>query len=75
MIYTGERSCRSTETYWGCFGETGRKFLCAKTADKVSDFDLFRLFQLTEVVEHPTEIVRVIKSAVGSMVCATIADS
>lgn len=49
--------------------------MCAKTADKVSDFDLFRLFQLTEVVEHPTEIVRVIKSAVGSMVCATIADS
>lgn len=45
-------------------------------ANKISALDLFRQFQLAaEIVEqHPVEIVRVVKSAQGSLARVTVAE-
>lgn len=51
------------EILWGYFGKTNMQFSCANIADRISDLDPFSLFELTEMVEHPIELVRVIKSA------------
>lgn len=45
--FTGDTSHHYTGDPWGHLGETEMKFSCAKIADKISDLDLFRPYELT----------------------------
>lgn len=71
---TADRSPRYDLNHWGFLGKEGRQFSCARIANKISDLDLFYQFQIPEIVEHPVEIVRVVKSAQGSMARVTVAE-
>ena len=70
----GNRFPKRNDPSWGHLGDGTTQFSCARIADKISDLDLFRPFHLTEIITHPVEIVRVINSAQGSMIRATIAE-
>lgn len=69
----GSRPCRCNGGYWGYFDGSGNQFSCAMVADQVSDFHLFRSVYFTEIVRHPIEIVRVVRSPQGSLIRATTA--
>jgi hypothetical protein len=58
---------------WGYLPGGGRQFSIAKIADEIADLRFGRTFELTEVVEHPVELVRCLKTQQETVIRATIA--
>ena len=58
---------------WGYLPSGKRQFSIAKIADKITDLRFGRTFDLTEVVEHPVELVRCLKTQQQTVIRATIA--
>jgi hypothetical protein len=73
----GERH-QITHPFWGIPPsspiKTGEQFSCAKIGQRLSEFAKNRVVVWTDKIEHPVELVRVMRSGDGRVLRATVDD-
>jgi hypothetical protein len=67
-----EREMRIEDEYSGYLSGDQRFFL-AKIADDINELNFRYTFDLREMVDHPVQLVRAVKTADGSIIRATTA--
>ena len=74
-----ERELKITDDDWGYLpdpkSEMELQFSIAKISDSINELGSENKLKLSEVVQHPVEIVRAVKTPMNTVTCATVAES